>query len=159
MITDGQQTLFAYLRQKHSLISTLAYEEPGLPQFNWNSDMSVLSIDGHPLMVEHLRESAKSVEKEMCDYIEKLTLLVDFSDLLRYIDSRTDPDRPEDWFIDNPRENLPGTSIVSQDTSGLSVYSRRLFEKMSLDGVYFAKGQTEVVPCTSALFPSVTPRC
>ena len=101
-------------------------------------------------MVECLCKSVKSVEKKMCDYIEKLTLSMDFSDLFWYIDSQMDLDKPEGWFINNPRENLPGTSIVSQDMSGLSLYSRCLFKKMALDGIYFTKGQAKAVPCLHA---------
>ena len=99
--------------------------------------MSVLSVDGFPLTVDRIRKSTEHIKEEMEALIKKLTLSVDFSDTLQYIDSRMDPDKPDMWFIDRPREDLPGTSIVSQDACGLSIFSRRLFEKMVQDGPFF----------------------
>lgn len=98
----------------------MSYEEPRLPQFIWNSTMTVLSIDSHLLRVERIRKSVKSIEEEMQSHVKKLTQSIDFSDLFQYIDSRMNPDEPDRWFIDHPREDLPSTSMASQDVSGLS---------------------------------------
>ncbi|KAI9452391.1 hypothetical protein HD554DRAFT_827680, partial [Boletus coccyginus] len=147
LITDARPSLFTYLRQKHAFLSTLAYSEPGLPQFIWDPTMTVLSVDGFPLSVERLRKSVQSVKSEMEALINKLTLSCDFTDAMAYIDSRTDPADPTMWFIDHPREDLQGTSIVSQDPKGLSLFSRQLLDKMTLNGSYFTKSQGALVAC------------
>ena len=107
--------------------------------------MSILSVDGFPLSVERLRRSLHSVTDKMDALIKKLTLSVDFSDVMAYIDSRTDSANPNNWFIDHPREDLQGTSIVSQDPQGLSSFSRRLLDRMALDGTYLTKSQGVLV--------------
>lgn len=109
--------------------------------------MSVLSVDGFPLTIDRIQKSMGCIKEEMEEIIERLTLSIDFSDVLQYIDSRMDPLKPEMWFIDRPREDLPGTSIVSQDPCGLSKFSRRLFEKMAQEGPYFTMSHGSVVPC------------
>ncbi|KAH0826845.1 hypothetical protein J3R83DRAFT_4377 [Lanmaoa asiatica] len=156
LITDAKPSLFTYLRQKHAFLSTLAYSEAALPQFIWNSGMSVLSVDGYPLTVDRIRKSAGSIKEEMEGLIQKLTLSLDFSNALQYITSRMDPEKPEMWFIDRPREDLPGTSIVSQDPTGLSVFSRRLFEKMALDGHYFRMSHGTLLPHASEIWKWIT---
>ena len=52
LITDVRPSLFTYLQQKQAFFSTLAYSEPGLPQFIWDSTMTMLSVDGFPLSVD-----------------------------------------------------------------------------------------------------------
>ncbi|KAH0825908.1 hypothetical protein J3R83DRAFT_7662 [Lanmaoa asiatica] len=147
LITDARPSLFTYLRQKQAFLSTLAYSEPGLPQFIWDSTMTVLSVDGFPLSIERLRNSVNSAKSEMEALINKLTLSCDFTDAMAYIDSRTDPADPTMWFIDHPREDLQGTSIVSQDPKGLLLFSRQLLDRMTLDGTYFIKSQGTLVAC------------
>ena len=146
LITDTKPSLFTYLRQKHAFISTLAYSEAALPQFIWNTSMSVLSVEGFPLTIDRVRKSAEAIKEEMEVLIQKLTLSLDFSDALQYIDSRMDPKKPDMWFIDRPREDLPGTSVVSQDPSGLCLFSRRLLEKMALNGRYFRMNDAGLLP-------------
>ena len=119
--------------------------------------MSVLLINGHPLMVEHLHELVKSVKKEMCDYIKKLMLSVDFFDLFQYINSWMDPDKPDGWFINNPRENLPGISIVSQAVSGLSLYSQRLFRRWCWTVFISPRARPRQFLAHMCHTPSVTP--
>ncbi|KAF8549160.1 hypothetical protein OG21DRAFT_627578 [Imleria badia] len=147
LITDARPSLFTYLRQKHAFLSTLAYSEPGLPQFIWDSTMTVLSVDGFPLNVERLRKSVHSVKMEIEALIDKLVLSCDFTHVMAYIDSRTNPADPSMWFIDRPREDLQGTSIVSQDPKGLSLFSRQLLDKMTLNGTYFTQSQSTLVAC------------
>ena len=108
--------------------------------------MSVLSVDGFPLTVDRIRKSVEYIKEEMEGLIQKLTLSINFSDAHQYIDSRMDPAKPDMWFIDRPREDLPGTSIVSQDACGLSIFSRRLFEKMAQDGPFFMMSHGSLVP-------------
>ncbi|KAF8422586.1 hypothetical protein L210DRAFT_852295 [Boletus edulis BED1] len=141
LITDSRPNLFTYLRQKHAFLSTLAYSEPGLPQFIWDSTMTILSVDGFPLSVARLRKSVECVKDEMQSLIDKLTLSCDLADAMAYIDSRTNPSNPTMWFIDHPREDLQGTSIVSQDSKGLSLLSRRLLDKMAVDATYFTRSE------------------
>jgi hypothetical protein len=93
--------------------------------------MSVLSVNGFPLTIDHIQKSMGCIKEEREEIIKRLTLSIDFSDTLQYIDSQMDPLKPEMWFIDRPREDLPGTSILSQDPCGLSNFSRHLFVKMA----------------------------
>ena len=58
-------SLFTYLWQKHAYLSSLTYSKPGLPQFTWNPQISVLSVDGFPLSIKHLQRSLHSVTEEM----------------------------------------------------------------------------------------------
>jgi len=101
----------------------------------------MLSVDGFPLSIERVCTSVHSVVEEMEALIKKLTLSIDFSDAMAYIDSRTDPANPNNWFVDHPREDLQGTSLVFQDPKGLSSFSQRLLDRMALDGAYFTKSQ------------------
>lgn len=117
--------------------------------------MSVLSVDGFPLSVERIRKSVRCIVDEMEGLIKQLTLSVDLSDAMAYIDSRTDPANPNHWFIDHPREDLQGTSIVSQDPQGLGTFSRKLLERMASDGNYFTKSGGVLVPNKSKY--AVTP--
>lgn len=148
LIADSRPCIFAYLRQKNALASTLAYSEPGLPQFIWDSTMTVLSVNGFPLSIHRLRVSVQCIKEEMEELIHRLVFSCDFTDALAYIDSRTDPADHSMWFIDHPREELQGTSIVSQDPNGLELFSRRLFSSMSQDGAFFTKSAGVLVPYT-----------
>ena len=156
LITDGRPSLFTYLQQKDAYLSSLAYSEPGLPQFIWNAQMSILSVDGFLLSVERLRRSLHSVTEEMDALIKKLTLSIHFSDVMAYIDSRTDSANLNNWFIDHPCEDLQGTSIISQDPQDLLSFSHRLLDRMALDGIYFTKSQGVLVAnkSRSAVTPS-----
>ena len=109
--------------------------------------MTVLSVDGFPLSVDRLRKSVDSVRAEMEGLIDKLTLACDFTDAMAYIDSRTHPANPNMWFVDHPREDLQGTSIVSQDRKGLSTFSNRLLDRLASDGTYFFSLQGDLVAC------------
>ncbi|KAF8418659.1 hypothetical protein L210DRAFT_3578829 [Boletus edulis BED1] len=139
-VTDGLPSLFTSLRQKHALFSTLAYAElPGLPRFNWDSSLKILAVDGFPLSVDALSKSVSAVQMEMEGLINKLCLGIDFGSVFSYIDSRTDPTNAKMWFVDRPREDLQGTSVVSQDASGLASFSTRLLEAVARDGRFFSK--------------------
>ena len=111
--------------------------------------MTVLSVDGFPLRVDCVRKSVDSIREEMERLIQSLTLSCDFTDVMSYIDSRTDPANPAMWFIDHPREDLQGTSVVSQDTKGLSTFSQRLLDKLTSDGTYFFNAEGGLVACKS----------
>ncbi|KAG9311149.1 hypothetical protein JVU11DRAFT_8215 [Chiua virens] len=152
LITDGRPGLFTYLRQKLAFFSTLSYSEPGLPQFIWDATMTVLSVDGFPLSVDCVQKSVDAVRTEMEGLIKRLTLSCDFSDALSYIDSRTDPGNPSMWFVDHPREDLQGTSIVSQDPKGLLTFSRRLLDRLASDGTYFLDTKGSLVACQSQIW-------
>ncbi|KAH0833799.1 hypothetical protein J3R83DRAFT_10949, partial [Lanmaoa asiatica] len=138
-VTDGSPSMFTFLRQKHALFSTLAYTEPGLPRFNWDLSLKVLSVDGFPLSVRSLSKSVAAVQMEMEGLIKTLCLGLDFDSIFAYIDSRMDPTNAKMWFVDRPREDLQGTSVVSQDVSGLGSFSSQLLEVMAQDGRFFSK--------------------
>ena len=87
--------------------------------------------------------------------IKQLTLSIDLSDMMTYIDSRMDLANPNHWFIDHPWEDLQGTLIVSQDPQGLDTFSQKLLERMALDSNYFTKSRGVLVPNKSKY--TVTP--
>ncbi|KAG6370425.1 hypothetical protein JVT61DRAFT_12038 [Boletus reticuloceps] len=74
-----------------------------------------------------------AVQKEMEGLINKLCLSVSFGSVFSYIDSCTDPTNAKMWFVDHPQEDLQGTSVVSQDTSGLASFSMQLLEAVAQD--------------------------
>ena len=49
--------------------------------------MSILSVDRFPLTIDHVQKSAEAIKEEMEVLVQKLTLSLDFSDALQYIDS------------------------------------------------------------------------
>ncbi|KAH0836305.1 hypothetical protein J3R83DRAFT_7852 [Lanmaoa asiatica] len=138
-VTNSSPSIFTFLRQKHALFSTLAYAEPGLPRFNWDSSLKVLSVDGFPLSIHSLFKSVAAVQMEMEGLIKKLCLSVDFDSIFAYIDSHMDPTNAKMWFVDHPQEDLQGTFIVSQDFSGLGSFLLQLLEVMAQDSQFFSK--------------------
>lgn len=145
-LIDGNQTLFTCLRQKMAFLSTLSYTEPGLPRFGWNPEMTVLSIDGFALPLNKFKDSIESSLLDMKQMMDKLFLKCPWQDILDYIDSRTDPTDPNNWFLDRPQQSDQNTSIFNFHENGLDIYKDRLLGHLADNPVFFTTVNGVLVP-------------
>ncbi|KAF5366490.1 hypothetical protein D9615_010644 [Tricholomella constricta] len=153
-IHDGGQTTFTVLRQYMKLFSALAKKHAGFARFNWNSEKTVLSIDGFSLQLKSFYESIPTSLDDLKVLISRLFRQCSYDDILAHIDKRLDPDhkRASQWFRDRPLENALKYSIFEEPENGLQKFQSRLLDHLCQDKHMFEYIQGHVKSNSAALW-------
>ena len=69
----------------------------------------------------------------------------EYQDILAHIDTRLDPQNPEQWFRDRPQEYSPGTSVFSDPNNAFQAFRFRLLNVMASDRTFFVRVDGELV--------------
>ncbi|KAG2740332.1 P-loop containing nucleoside triphosphate hydrolase protein [Suillus brevipes Sb2] len=70
--------------------------------------------------------------------MDELFRACQWDDILAYIDSRTDPNNPGNWFTDRPQSTDQNTSVFNFKENGWDKYRRRLLEHLARDPRLFS---------------------
>lgn len=114
-LTEGGPTLYSYLCHYFSHFQYLAKAEPNIPQLNWNVGETVLSIDGHPIIIDRYVQSIKDLLQNCRDQVAELFGSCPYQDIEAIIRRHTDPSDTDNWFRENPRNEDAGYSFIGEN--------------------------------------------
>jgi hypothetical protein len=137
ILTQKKPTMFNTLREQMGMITQLAYNYAGIPQFGWDPMNQTLSIHGHPLPMSRFCDSVHHVIDRVSNLIQQLFRSQSYQDILAYIDSRLDPSNPLKWFRDNPQNYEIGTSVFNEPNNGVEQYRLALLDHLVSSGDFF----------------------
>ncbi|KAK0439083.1 uncharacterized protein EV420DRAFT_1735655 [Desarmillaria tabescens] len=121
-LTVGHQTLFNSLKQSHAFFTTLAKNEPGFARFNWDSDFTVLSMDGQPILMTDFTNSITRSIQTLESRLNTLFRGCEFVDILDHISQRLNPEDPKMWIQDDPHNHEYGGSFITNPMNGFTFF-------------------------------------
>lgn len=144
---------FAHLRQMMSAFSTIVYQSPGINLFLWNTDKTVVSLDGYPICVDDLCNSVSSGISYAHELIRELCGDVDLQPIFSHIDQCLDPStvNKQRWFFDRPTFDKVGCSFINEGCNELMQYNQQLIAHMAKKPQFFLREDDKLYPnqCTS----------
>ncbi|ESK91142.1 dna helicase, partial [Moniliophthora roreri MCA 2997] len=153
-LTETNTTLFTTLRQNMMLLKALARRQQGIARFNWNHDMTVLSIDQWPIRVADFINGVKSSIASVREGIKRLFRGCKYDDLEKHIEEGMVPDasgQPK-WFTDSPQENRCRYSFFEEESNGfLDQRDRLLNHLVNDDKLFTTVADMPIIPSKGAI--------
>ncbi|KAK1234421.1 hypothetical protein PQX77_002380 [Marasmius sp. AFHP31] len=139
-LTDRHTVLFTTLRQHMKFFSALAYRQQGLARFNFNDTMTVVDMDGFPILIADLSIGVKKSLESVRQGMKRVFRHCDFEPILNHIADGMNPhdSAKEKWFHDVPQEDKCRYSLFEENGNGFHPLRSALLDKLVLDSKLFS---------------------
>ncbi|KAK7434938.1 hypothetical protein VKT23_009679 [Stygiomarasmius scandens] len=140
-VTDNNPSTFTKMRENMRRFTALVYAEPGISRFTWDATGEVVTIGGFPLSAKRLFVSWKDQVGDLVLLVDDLFRGCEYSDILEYIDSRSDPDpeKSSTWFRDSTSNTDVNFSVFSEKGNKLERFRGRLLGFLAEDRQFFKR--------------------
>ncbi|KAG2111477.1 hypothetical protein DEU56DRAFT_919982 [Suillus clintonianus] len=129
MLTEGERYPFTTLREEMHLLSSIAHSETRLPCLLWNTERTVLQVDGSPLIISAIRDMVHSLISRANTLIVSLCEGVDMKDFDQCLKTHLDPLEPGKWPKDPLRNNTPGYSFIQDPQNPFKAFQALLLQR------------------------------